>query len=324
MGSVLSAYVDHYAYIDPRSYFLVGRSGTSTLGTEVVDDKEFQHTEIFNDFLVKESAEQSLIISIPGFTDGTNYMSFLRSASDPLFSDEDRDFFQPLIPHLQQSLFLHKQLVLKKDKESAGLNALDLVAFGVILLDTNGKVHYLNKAAEEIVARKDGITIDANIMCRVAFGQITKQFQQLIHGANLTTNGCGLSYGGKMIIPRPPPLRPYVINVCPVNSDAVSASNTRTTTAVFIVDTDRSFEISIGAFAEHYKLTPTEARLASEIAIGKSMVQFCEDYGVTKNTTRGYLKQIMSKTETHSQAELVQLVFSFQLPFDSASAISIN
>lgn len=315
--SVLTAYVDHYAYIDPRSCFLAGRSGTISLGTELVDDKEFQHTEIYNDFLVKESAEQSLIISIPGFTDGTNYMSFLRSALDPQFTDEDRDFFQTLIPHLQQSLSLHRQIVLKTDKESAGLNALDLVAFGIVLLDPNGKVHYLNRSAEKIVARRDGFSIDANNICKAGDGKTTKNLLQLIHEASLTTSGLSLSYGGKMTISRPFPLRPYVVNVSPVNSDTLPISNTRLATAIFIIDPDHNVKICINAIAEHYGLTLAEARLASEFANGISMDQYCEDYDVTRNTFRGHLKQILSKTGTHSQTELAQLIFSFQLPFDA-------
>ncbi len=57
-----------------------------------------------------------------------------------------------------------------------------------------------------------------------------------------------------------------------------------------------------------FDLTPAEARLAREVAIGASMETAAATLGLSIETVRTYLKRVMAKTGTRRQAELAVLL----------------
>ena len=63
-----------------------------------------------------------------------------------------------------------------------------------------------------------------------------------------------------------------------------------------------------GAYPAHTPITPAEARLATEIARGLSVNEYCAQHGISANTARTHLRRALSKTDTHRQAQLVSLV----------------
>ncbi len=52
-------------------------------------------------------------------------------------------------------------------------------------------------------------------------------------------------------------------------------------------------------------MTPAEAKLASHLAVGRSLDQTSQAWGVSLNTVRTHLKRIFTKTETSRQGDLV-------------------
>lgn len=59
-----------------------------------------------------------------------------------------------------------------------------------------------------------------------------------------------------------------------------------------------------------YGLTRTEARLACELAHGTGIEDAAASLAMGVGTARTHLKQILQKTDTHRQAELVRLMLS--------------
>jgi DNA-binding CsgD family transcriptional regulator len=57
-----------------------------------------------------------------------------------------------------------------------------------------------------------------------------------------------------------------------------------------------------------FDLTPAEARLAREVAVGASMETAAVTLGLSIETVRTYLKRVMAKTGTRRQAELAVLL----------------
>jgi DNA-binding CsgD family transcriptional regulator len=63
----------------------------------------------------------------------------------------------------------------------------------------------------------------------------------------------------------------------------------------------------------HFGLTLTEARLAEQLAAGKSVTNAAEALLITEETVRTHLKSILSKTDTHRQGQLIALLASFAI-----------
>jgi DNA-binding CsgD family transcriptional regulator len=57
-----------------------------------------------------------------------------------------------------------------------------------------------------------------------------------------------------------------------------------------------------------FRLTETEARLASQLAFGNSLEGAADQFGIAKETARSHLKSIFAKTGVHRQAELVAVL----------------
>ena len=64
------------------------------------------------------------------------------------------------------------------------------------------------------------------------------------------------------------------------------------------------------AFRDLFGLTPAEAALAQALAAGRSLHEYADEARVTCETARWRLKQVLAKTDTHRQAELVRLLLT--------------
>lgn len=67
-------------------------------------------------------------------------------------------------------------------------------------------------------------------------------------------------------------------------------------------------------FFKAHALTRSESLIASEVLNGKTPGEMAEATGLSLATVRSYLKQIMAKTGTHRQSELVALYYSSIIP----------
>jgi DNA-binding CsgD family transcriptional regulator len=63
-----------------------------------------------------------------------------------------------------------------------------------------------------------------------------------------------------------------------------------------------------------FGLTPAEARLASQIAAGKTLAEIARQQGSGRETLRSQLKAVFEKTGTSRQAELALLLSKLAAP----------
>lgn len=67
-------------------------------------------------------------------------------------------------------------------------------------------------------------------------------------------------------------------------------------------------------FFSAYQLTRSESMIAHEILSGRSIAEAAETKSLSLATVRSYMKQVLAKTGTHKQSELISLYFSSILP----------
>jgi len=70
-------------------------------------------------------------------------------------------------------------------------------------------------------------------------------------------------------------------------------------------------------FFSAYRLTKSESMVAHEILSGRSIAEAAETKNLSLATVRSYMKQVLAKTGTHKQSELISLYFSSILPVAS-------
>ncbi|MGD7412973.1 helix-turn-helix transcriptional regulator, partial [Ralstonia pseudosolanacearum] len=77
---------------------------------------------------------------------------------------------------------------------------------------------------------------------------------------------------------------------------------------VMISDGNLAGEIPAAALAALFDLTEAESRLASALVQGDTLEQYAQRRGVSIGTVRYQLKQVLSKTGTNRQSELMRKV----------------
>jgi DNA-binding CsgD family transcriptional regulator len=114
-----------------------------------------------------------------------------------------------------------------------------------------------------------------------------------------------------MQIRRPSGARPLVLTVVPIGRDTrdgIGAGSVRA--AVHIVDPASRPVTTAERLRVVFGLTPAEAELAQALVAGRSLHEYADEARVTCETARWRLKQVLAKTDTHRQAELVRLLLT--------------
>lgn len=79
---------------------------------------------------------------------------------------------------------------------------------------------------------------------------------------------------------------------------------------VLVQDSQRHCDLPINYLKQAYGITPAESELIAHLINGSSLLEAAEKRAVTHETARWQIKNIMEKTQVHSQSQLAQLVLS--------------
>jgi DNA-binding CsgD family transcriptional regulator/PAS domain-containing protein len=305
-------YGEYFAQCDPWAtagvrlgLFVPGAIG---VGEEVILKSELHRTEFYNDYGRKHAFVGGLGAII--LRDGHS-LAMLSASHLPNreFGSAQIELFRILLPHLERALQLHRRLTRIDADRDAIAEVFQRLPLGVILLDELRGVTLVNEAAAEITNTSDGLLLTRHgLAASVAAEGAT--LRALILAAVATTNGKGLHAGGAMSLSRPSGKRPLSLLVTPLRSSNTYAPRGRAGAALFVTDPERSQPSDVESLRHLHGLTRAEARIAMLLTSGLSFADVIEMLGITANTGRGHLKNIFSKTETRTQAQLVRLLLS--------------
>ena len=307
-------YADHYWQTDIWTKKLsADKVGHVVPGSELVPRDELLKSEWYNDFL-RHCEIGDVLSAVPLFKQNLSCtLSIYREQNMDYYqaSDDAVRMLKVLNPHIGRAIELsHRFADLDLAQESA-CDVLDGQKHGVILLDDQGRILMMNRAAENFTSANDGL-------CAGSFGLKAERqsdntpLQQIIRDAISTSlgNGAGTNAGGVLAVPRPSGKRPYVITVSPASRQEKLFALHFPAAIVMLSDPEVTVQASTDALRSFFDLTPSEARLASQIATGISLDQCAAQLGITLETARTHLKRVFSKTGTSRQGELIHLLLS--------------
>jgi DNA-binding CsgD family transcriptional regulator/PAS domain-containing protein len=310
--AALGDYVRYYGERDPwkvegirKGIF---RQGFVALGEEVLSEADLQRTEFYNDYARKFGLRGGLAGVI--LNDGQS-VALINAPRLPntIFGGGEIQLFKQLLPHLERALQIHQRLTRLESEREATADAFDQLPGAMILADLHGRIVLINEAASAIVRVGDGLSINrGHLVAKIA--RENAQLQRLVAQCAVTTIGKGLSPGGALTISRPSGKRSLHVLVTALRTSNLFAPRGPAAAAIFVSDPEQQVETDGELLRQFHGLTPAEARLASLLARGLTLREATAELSITANTGRGYLKNIFSKTETRTQAQLVRLVLS--------------
>lgn len=185
------------------------------------------------------------------------------------------------------------------DLEAAALATLEKLNRGVLLVSAEGELAFANRAARAMLGRNDGLALRRR---RLEFADpaIESQYRRFIEQAHDADGGPSLV----LRVPGPQKKGAYRVLVCTLETGQASAAF-----SVFVYEPDNGQRRLPGkVLAALYGLSPSEARLANELFVGRSVQEAAAALDITVNTARSTLKRIFGKCAVGSQAELLQLL----------------
>jgi DNA-binding CsgD family transcriptional regulator len=214
---------------------------------------------------------------------------------------------------LERAIDVHRRLSGAELLAADIATALDRLPHGVLLLSANGRVQFVSRTAEDILAARDGLTLEHGSL-RAATVSATNRLRAALRDAHRTAAG-ELSPGDTMLVlERPSGKRPLSLVAAPLPRRRVTLGSESAAVTVLVTDPDRTLPTPGAMLRTLFRLTRAEADLVSLLVEGATLQEAAARLALAPDTVRKRLKTVFQKTGTHRQAELVRLILLSTLP----------
>jgi DNA-binding CsgD family transcriptional regulator len=273
-------------------------------------DTELPKTEWHNDWLRPQGYFYALTGNILKQGTLAVRLASFRSPRQGAFSPDELASYGRLMPHLRRACKIHQKFAELQFRRGAETEILNRLPIGVALFDRSGRAVFLNRTAEDMARRADGFRLDPAGRCRAETPAEAQALRKLIEEASGSGRGGRVRRGGVMALARRSSERPLSVMAAPLPGNAVPLIGDTPSAVLFLCAPDSTIEPAEGLLARLYGLSAAEARLAAALVGGKSLNGYAEARGVSRNTVRTQLKQVLAKTGVRRQAELVKLLLT--------------
>lgn len=190
----------------------------------------------------------------------------------------------------------------------AGLHALSQLQIGLLLCDAAGQVIAMNRVAQSILEKRDGLELGADgLLCAThesepAIAARVKEFADAVRSGRSSHNLSAAAIG------RGPRRRCLSVFLRPSHSDLRKSPAVKSTVLVIVLDSELPVRAVVPELQQLYGFTTSEARLANLLMEGKGLEDCCAELGIRRSTACTHLRRLFTKTGVHRQSELVSLL----------------
>lgn len=297
-------YSSYFYKLDPFTDLPEGRVVSLD---EFVSAEALERSEFYQQLLRPNGIYHILAVDIRDPVGVTASLRLQRGQDQASFSDEHRGLLTLLVPHLRQILRLYHNMENKESERSLFESTVNRLSVACIILDENRRVMRTNSGADELLARKEGISIRGDSL-HLSTRQKSQELQQAIEETLKAQRNGEFSMAQAMAAPRAPDRPGLGLVVRPVPHSEWFEGQSTPSVVVFISDPEQELSTSAGALLKLFELTPAEARLSLLLAEGNSLDQVAKQLNISTNTGRAHLRAIFAKTGVTQQTQLVSLI----------------
>jgi len=294
-------YEDYYSSIDEWwPPFLKTAEGKLSLSEDLCSNERLHRSEFYNDFVVPY--DLPLFCAIPTLkrSNAVEFVTFYRRKSGRPSSDPDSlKALSLLLPHLRIALRLRQHLTAAAEQERQLHSALNMLRFGIVLLDSAGCLLFANEIAEQILKNGDGLSMHQNKL-NAQRSQESARLYKLIKSCALLQSDGGPP-GGAMLVSRRRGGSLQVM-ISPFTGEQSSAR-----IAVLISIAKHGPIGTAQVLRALYALTSTESSIAELLLCGLSLNEVADLNRISRETVRSHVKAILRKTQTRGQSDFIRL-----------------
>lgn len=188
-----------------------------------------------------------------------------------------------------------------------GLGALDC---GAALVDSRGQIVQTNALADDLIAGS----------MRIEYGRLTvgdarsqARLDGQIHNAVDRQDGNDGDFGDFVVLrPAARGQQPLILQVSPIRSRIDAFGSIRA--IIVFNDLSRMKGARSDVLAAVLDLRPSEAKVASRLAGGETIFEIAKALGLTTETVRSYVKNILTKARVRKQTAFVAIAAQVRTP----------
>lgn len=280
------------------------RSGRFPINTDesIVERAELLRSEYFHDFMTPNDMGSVLMAAIGYHGQSAATVNLHRTAKTPHFEADDIRLLAAMRPHLTRSFRLGLMLDEARQTGDALLDHLDRSPHGLFLIDGDGSLRHVNRAAETML--DDGLSV-FNGKLTAMHAEDTRRLRIAISNAVSPKGGRA---GGSLSLPRISMRRPYAVIVAPLKRDGLVPMPWGPAALVCVTDPEAGVALPEQRLSDLFGLTRAEASVAVTLLAGHDTKAIAWALDISPHTVRVHLARIMEKTHTNRQAELVRLM----------------
>jgi len=304
----MADYRNYYASLDPWSRrSMVAEVGRATCTPELIADAELRRTEFYQDYLRPHG---DLFYGLGGVIERTPrriaILGVQRSYRAGVFDADCLAVIERIMPHLRHS-YRVRHAMRKSDQQCATLReTLHALPNPVLILDRDARIEFANRAAETLLAARDGLCLRG--------GQVTpadrRQQAQFTGALALAVRARGSADAAPprlCLLGRPRSERPLILTFAPIKTELDDGAGPL---VAVLIDPGPDASAPLQQLSIALRLSAAETALLQGLTEGRTLSAIAEQRQVSINTLRVQLHRLFQKTGTHRQAELVRFALT--------------
>lgn len=319
-------YVDHYLCDNPwlavPELQVPGRIRTDRSLDEYHNEPGYyRRTAFYNDWMRPQGFIHSLSTNLLSDGDVRTKFYMYRGRRPGVFTREEVRRFENVSGHLMRSVGIAYRLTARDARIAEGINVVDNLRFGVVLLDSGLRVIHANGFAEGLFRGKDSVCVrEARI--RTMQRDDGRALESAMRTALSVHLGWSSDLPQAVSVRRPGGRQPLRVMAIPLPRQANGLFLVRHAAVVLMISDPEMETVVPDQWLRHrYGFTGTESRLARSLVRGESLRVAAESSGLTYETARWYLKNIFQKTGTTRQSQLIRTLMSEQVPVTGGECV---
>ena len=278
-----------------------------TLDYDIASPDEIARSPYYQDLLFKNG--YGLFIGANALNRGRELAGFgvhYEYKVDP-YQSHHFERLKRILPHLRRTAQLQNRLKQSVARESRLAGVIDAMASGMVLLDSRAQITHINRAAERLLAKGNGVSIRARKL-KIAHPDLDRKLARVIGDTIRQGRDLGRP-GGTIRVDRPDGACALSIIVLPLPLHV----HLEQELGAMLVISDlyaRVADAALDITRKLFGLTHAEAELAVALANGETVNTYARRTGRSVDTVRDQLKSAMGKAGVNRQAALVRLILN--------------
>lgn len=226
---------------------------------------------------------------------------------------EDVRTFSLLGPHMAKAYDLARFTDELRSRFNCVLAVLDRIDLGICLTDALGRIILANRAARELLERREEIWLDRSGQLRSRDPGVAAGVDAAVRDIARTAGGEGARSSAEFAIAKLDGEH-VIVGVSPLRDAEMELERDLVGALLTMVDTGHAPRMNVAGFSAAHGLTPAEGRVAGHLCKGRSNPEIAEELGIAQSTVQSHVKSILQKTGAKGRMQLLWKVLQFSPP----------